>query len=127
VAKTYVATPGEGSRDVVGYYTASAGQIDFQSLPGDFKGLPRYPIPVIRIGKLGVALKNQGKGLGRELLIHALYKAEKLSHELGIFGVTVDAIDESAKRFYTKHGFVTFRDKEMSLFISIQKITEAFT
>ncbi len=126
VATTYVATSGE-DKEVVGYYSASTGQINFESVPDVFKkGLPRYPIPIIRIGKLGVTLKAQNKGLGKELLTHALCKAVKLSQEIGIFAVTVDAIDEKAKQFYIKRGFKTFQDNDMSLFIVIQKIAEAF-
>lgn len=128
IAKTYVATSGDESKEVLGYYSASTGEIAIESLPESFqKGLPRYPIPVVRIGKLAVSLSMQGQGLGRELLIHALYTAFKLSQEIGIFAVVVDAIDDRAKYFYIKNGFIAFQNKAMSLFIPMNKIAEAFT
>ena len=123
IAKTWIAVPQSGNNEVLGYYSISMAELKQESLPTQLtKGLPRYPIPVIRIGKLAVAQTMQGKGLGETLLVDAFAKAIRLSEDIGVFGVTVDALNESAKAFYLKYGFIPLEDNELSLFIALKNI-----
>ena len=99
---TFVATQPE-SKVIKGYYSVSASSIEFVNLPDSLKkGLPRYPAPVMLIGQLAVDKSVQGEGLGQVLLMHALKRAIRVSSEMAIFAVRVDAIDEDSKRFYLK-------------------------
>lgn len=128
IAKTWVAIPADGERHVLGYYSISMADLEKESLPNSFtQGLPRYPIPVMRIGKLAVSQSMQGKGLGEYLLIDAFAKAIRLSTDIGVFGVIVDAINDSAKLFYLKYGFIPLIDRQYSLFIPLKKIQDYFT
>jgi len=105
IAKTWVAIPQSGENEVVGYYSISMAELKRESLPNQStKGLPRYPILVMRIGKLAVTQTMQGKHLGETLLVDAFAKVIRLSEDIG---VTVDALNESAKAFYLKYGFLT--------------------
>ncbi|MEC4986611.1 MAG: GNAT family N-acetyltransferase [Oscillatoria sp. PMC 1068.18] len=123
VAKTFVAIVDAESRQVVGYYSLSMGQIEFTSLPEQYrKGLPRYPLPAMRIGKLAVDLSMQGRGLGKALLVKCFLSAVSLSSEIGIFAITVDAINEQANEFYLKYGFVSLEGEAFSLFIPIRTV-----
>ncbi len=117
-----VAVSLEETSKILGYYTFSAGSIGFEELPSQ-KKMPKYPIPIARIGRLAVDISVQGKGLGKELLMDALYRAKRLaSTEIGIAAVIVDAKDENAKSFYLKYGFQSLRNP-LILFISIKTIT----
>jgi N-acetylglutamate synthase-like GNAT family acetyltransferase len=78
--------------------------------------MPAYPIPATLIAKLAVDNPVKGQGLGGELLAHALYRIVRASQEIGIFAVRVDAIALQAKKFYLKHEFIPFQDKELSFF-----------
>jgi predicted GNAT family N-acyltransferase len=128
MAKTWVAIPKSGEGEVVGYYSISMAELKRESLPTQLtKGLPRYPIPVMRIGKLAVTQAMQGKRLGEILLVDAFAKLIQLSADIGVFGVTVDALNESAKAFYRKYGFIPLEDNEFTLFIAITKIREELT
>lgn len=119
---TFVATV-EDSKEIAGYYCTSASSIEFTNIPDSLKKkLPKYPAPVMLIGQLAVDRKMQGKGLGKVLLMHALSKAVRISREMGIFAVMVDAIDESAKEFYLKYGFIALQDAESSLILPIKTI-----
>lgn len=61
IAKTFVAIPEEGSGEVAGYYSVSMAEIHCDSLPIPYRrGLPRYPVPAIRLGKLAVDSARQG-------------------------------------------------------------------
>ncbi|WP_442933093.1 GNAT family N-acetyltransferase [Microcoleus sp. herbarium7] len=62
------------------------------------------------VGKLAVDRSMQGRGLGKRLLRHALENALNLSQNMGIYAVRVDAIDEQAKEFYKKCGFLEYQD-----------------
>lgn len=124
IAKTFVAIPEGGNGDVAGYYSVSMAEVKRESLPENYrKGLPRYPLPAMRLGKLAVDGSMQGRGLGEELLMESFRKAVSLSFEVGIFAVIVDAKNEQAKAFYLKYDFIALENNEFSLFIPISTIT----
>ena len=119
---TYVASK-EESKEIAGYYCASASVIEFTNIPEkQKKKLPRYPAPVMLIGQLAVAQQMQGKSLGKILLMHGLSNAIKISQEMGIYAVRVDAINEDAKKFYLKYGFVPLEDRNYSLILPLKTI-----
>jgi len=123
ISKTFVAIPEVGSTDIAGYYSVSMAEIKRESLPENYRrGLPRYPVPGMRIGKLAVDRSMQGRGVGGELLMESFRKAVRFSSEVGIFAVTVDAKNQQAKQFYLKYGFIPLEDDELSLFIPIATI-----
>lgn len=123
IATTFIAIPENENRDVVGYYSVSMAEIKRESLPETYrKGLPRYPLPAMKIGKLAVDKTMQGRGLGKVLLMECFKKAVRLSSEVGIFAVAVDAFDEEAKAFYLKYGLIALEDNQLSLFIPMKTI-----
>ena len=82
----------ETSREILGYYTASMAQVVMEELPGKLKkGLHRYPVPAMRIGRLAVDLRSQGKGIGRSPLRDAFLRALSLSAGVGTYCLLVDA------------------------------------
>lgn len=127
IAKTLVAIPKQENMIVAGYYSVSMSQIQRDSLPeSQSKGLPRYPVPAMLIGKIAVDKSMQGRGLGEELLVDALKRATRLATEVGIFAVRVDALNDKAKSFYLKYGFIPFQDQERSLFLPMKTILKTF-
>ncbi len=125
IAKTVVAIPEAGNGDVAGYYSVSVGEIKREFLPENYRrGLPRYPVPAMLLGKLAVDVKMQGSGLGKKLLINSFMKSLRLASEVGIFAVKVDAKNESAKGFYLKYGFIPLENDPLSLFIPIASIAK---
>lgn len=122
LARTYVLVE-EGHSAVKGFYAISNHTVVFDALPKDqAKGLPQIDIPVVLIGRLAVDLSLQGNGLGEFLLVDALRRAEFLASRVGIQAVEVDAINESARRFYEKFGFHTFADDPRHLFLPMKVI-----
>lgn len=106
-----------------GCYTVSMAQIEFKSLPKPSQGkLPRYPIPAVRIGRLAIDLSAQGKGLGELLLMDALDRCLRVSEEIALFAVVVDAKTQKAKEFYLKYGFIPLEDQPLGLFLPINTI-----
>lgn len=126
IGKTFVAL--NDLDTVTGYMTLANAQIEVDLLPETLKAkLPRYPIPAFRIAKLAVDLRYQGSGVGSWLLRSALEKALSVSASVGIYAVIVDAIDEKAKSFYVKYGFVAFSEYPLTLFLPITTIASAYS
>lgn len=113
--KTYVALADDGIQ-VLGYVTLSAGQIQTQRLSEHLK-LPRYPAPVLRIGRLGVAEVAQGKGIGQHLMAFALQIALEFSAQVGLYAVVVDAKHQRAVAFYKVLGFAESLDDPLCLYL----------
>ncbi len=125
LGRTYVAVrPGE--KQVLGYYTLASGSIAFQNLPeSSARKLPRHPVPMILLARLAVDQSIQGQGWGEGLLIDAFQKSLGLADTLGIHAVEVDAIDQPAKSFYEKYGFLPLLDHAFHLFLPVATIQTA--
>ena len=94
--------------EVVGFYTLSAASLACGELPSaQARKLPRYPVPVVLIGRLAVDRRWQGRELGAHLLIDALVRTALASESVGVHGIIVDARDDDAARFYRKYGFIS--------------------
>jgi hypothetical protein len=59
------------------------------------------------------------------LLTQALKKAVEVSASVGLYAVLVDAIDEKAKSFYVKYGFIPFEGHPLTLFLPLATIKAA--
>ena len=104
LAVTYVAVV-EGR--IVGFATVAASSLERTNIPHARlrQRLPRYPLPVLRLGRLGVDSRAQGLGIGKALLRHVLNQAIGQPDRLGCVGIVTDAKAE-AVRFYERLGFV---------------------
>lgn len=101
VGATYVAV----NRDrIIGFVTVSAATLDADDIPGGRK-MPPYPLPVLRVARLAVDQRQQGRGLGRALLRFSIELAEKLRDQVGCVGLVVDAKPDAVE-FYERYGFV---------------------
>lgn len=122
LARTYVLVEA-GSTVVKGYYALSNHTVVYEALPEDqTKGLPQIDMPVVLIGRLAVDRSVQGRGLGEFLLIDALRRAEYLAQKIGIRAVEVDAVNDAAKRFYERYGFLALADDPHHLFLPMNVI-----
>jgi GNAT superfamily N-acetyltransferase len=100
---TYVAVLDER---IIGFATVAAGSLERASLPGPRlrKYLPAYPLPVLRLARLGVDRRVQGHGIGKALLRHVLSFAVDQRDSIGCLGVVTDAKPEAVP-FYETLGF----------------------
>jgi GNAT superfamily N-acetyltransferase len=104
LAVTYVAVI-EGR--IAGFVTVAASSLERASVPSarQRRRFPDYPLPVLRLARLGVDTKAQGLGIGKALVGHVLVLAIEQRDTLGCVGVVTDAKAE-AVRFYEGLGFV---------------------
>jgi predicted GNAT family N-acyltransferase len=120
LGRTYVAVLPDDSR-VYGYYTIASGAVRFDTLP---EKLPRYPIPVVLLGRLAVDNAAKGQKLGEGLLLNALKRAVSLADQHGIYAVEVYAFSEPARAFYLKYGFIELSDDKFHLHLPIKTIKD---
>jgi GNAT superfamily N-acetyltransferase len=122
MGRTYVLiSPGEPA--VLGYYTISGGSVAFASMPvEETRRLPRYPVPVAHVGRLAVDRHYQGQGLGGLLLVDALRLSARVADSVGIYAVTVHALNERARRFYQRYGFAPLEDDPLHLYLPMKTI-----
>ena len=115
--RSYVALP-EAGETVVGFYSLSAGSVAFSELDAALK-LPRYPIPVARLGRLAVDRAWQQQGVGQALLAHAFKLIITLSEQIGLYAVLVDAKHEQAKVWYQRLGFAPCQEQTLTLYLPV--------
>lgn len=121
-ARTYVVTE---RRRVVGYYCLAAGGVSRASVPRKIRhGLPD-PAPVMVIGRLAVDRDYWGRGVGSGLLKDALQRILQVSAEVGVRAVLVHAIDDDARAFYARYGFIEFPSSSRTLFLPLESVARA--
>ncbi len=131
LAVTYVALV---ETRIVGFATVAASSIERASVPSARlrKRLPAYPLPVLRLARLGVDTRAQGLGIGRALLRHVLALAVGQRDHVGCAGVVADAKPEAVS-FYQGLGFVVvegareglMHDESLPMFLAIETIASA--
>jgi len=120
LSRTFIAVIEEDAARICGYYALTLTEVDTQSLPeARRKKLPDL-IPGIRLGRLAVDTRFQGKGLGELLLVDALERARLIHEHAGVVGLFVDAIDDKAAAFYAHFGFEAFVDDPLKLFLPVR-------
>ena len=113
---------------IQGYYTLSNNSIPLGVVPEDYKNhLPDsyHSIPTTLLGRLAVDERFQGQGIGKTLLIDALFKCYEISKSIGSFAVVVDPLDEEAEKFYKKYGFILLPDSQ-KMFLPMKTIEKLF-
>ena len=84
--------------------------------------MPAYPVGMVLIARLAVDRTEQGAGLGTRLLADALRMAVLAGGAAAARLVVVDATDESAARFYRRHGFTETLDHPLRLYRRLKDI-----
>ena len=128
LGKTFVLRAESGEPAILGFYTLSMAAIEVAELPDKVKrGLPQYPVPVARVGRLATDVRVRGKGHGADLLDDALRRIESAAAMIGCYGVLVDAKDGAAAAFYAQYGFVDLDDEQWPrpMFLSMKVLRRA--
>jgi GNAT superfamily N-acetyltransferase len=126
IGTSYVAV--DGTR-ICGFATISLGADRSGEAAGcRAQAFPAYPLPVLRLARLGIDRAYQARGIGEALLRYVFALARRMSVEFGCVGVVVDAKPE-AVTYYRRFGFrelpVTdgeIRDAPLPMYLDIRSI-----
>ncbi len=94
----------EGKR-VVAYYALASSAVAVEAATGSLRRNMPDPIPVVILGRLAIDRSLQGSGMGRALVRDACMRVVAAADAIGIRGMMVHALSESAQTFYERVGF----------------------
>lgn len=107
---------------VVGYYCIAAGSVSQEIAPGRIRRNMPDPIPVVVLGRLAVHADYERRGIGSGLLKDATRRCIRLAGEMGMRAMLCHAIDEDARAFYLKNGFVPSPIGELTVMLNINDL-----
>lgn len=116
ITTSFVLVDISASATILGYYSLSAASLAFERLTdADRIGLPSYPIPAVRIGRLAASAAHRSQRPGELLLQNAIKRTLAARHTLGVYAMLVEAKDAAAENFYRKYGFRRFDESTRQL------------
>jgi len=122
IATSFVLVDPAQPTRILGYYSLSAATLAFERLAdSDRKGLPAYPIPAVRIGRLASSISGRGTGIGELLLQNAVKRTLQARGTLGVCAIVVEAKDASAEAFYRRYGFRLCDVQSRQLYLPLGK------
>jgi GNAT superfamily N-acetyltransferase len=108
---------------VIGYFSLVMGDVRPEDAPQKLvRVVPGYPVGMVLLARLAVDRSTQRRGLGADLLTHALVLACRAGEVVAARLVAVDAIDEQAAAFYRRWGFVPVPEQPLKLYRRIKDI-----
>ena len=117
-SRTFVVANESGQ--VLAYYALAAGAVSHQESPGSIRRNMPDPIPVIVLGRLAVHVDMVGQGIGQGLLKDAVQRTLQISEQVGARALVCHAIDDAAKAFYLKHGFIESPIHNMTVMLPLR-------
>jgi GNAT superfamily N-acetyltransferase len=120
--RTYVVCSGH---KVIAYYTLSTGGEKREQTPSKIRRNSPDQIPLVLLARLAVDSRFKGKGIGKGLLKDAFSRIIQLAEIVGFRAVVVHAVDDNAKKFYEKFGFLVFPNGSQTLYLPIDTLRRA--
>jgi predicted N-acetyltransferase YhbS len=90
---------------VVGYYALASASVQHGDVTGKVRRNMPDPVPVILLSRLAVDRKEQGSGLGKNLLRDAILRSVEASEIIGVRALLVHALNDTARAFYAHFDF----------------------
>ena len=110
----------DGAR-VVGFYALAAGSVQHELVPKAVtRNMPK-PIPAIVLGRLAVDADHQGTGIGAGLLQDAILRSLNAANDIAARVLLCHAIDDAARAFYIRHGFLPSPAEELTVMLDLAK------
>ena len=129
LASVFVITARNDPRQILAYYTLSSRELRLDQLPEEIaKKAGKYGhVGVTLLGRMAVAEKYQGTGLGVLTLMNALHKSLLAATDVASLAVFVEAIDSNAANFYRKYGFIELPEDKLKLLLPMKTIAKSFS
>ncbi len=123
ISRTFVLSEQERPTVIFGYFTLTLCEVRTEHLPAAYaKKYPQHRLPAVRLARLAVSRKYQGKGYGGLLLAEAVHRTVLIAEQAGVIGLFVDAKEERAHKFYERYGFVSLPGHVLQLFLPLETL-----
>ena len=129
LASVFVITAKDDSKQILAYYTLSSRELKLDQLPEEIaKKAGNYGhVGVTLLGRMAVAEKYKGTGLGALKLMNALHKSLLAATDVASLAVFVEAIDSDTANFYRKYGFIELPKDKLKLLLPMTTIAKSFS
>jgi GNAT superfamily N-acetyltransferase len=113
IAKTYVACQDSVPDTIIGYHTLTGYSV---TTPPAHRNYNKYPHPLnaVKLARLAVDRSCQGRRLGEQLLIDAIYRTVAVSQQISAIGLFVDPMNPDVVAFYQQYDFLPIDSKDRS-------------
>lgn len=116
--RTYVCCNGD---KIIGYYSLAFGSVNKENAPETLtRGMGKYQVPAIILGRLAIDKNYQKQGFGMALLKNAVLRAKQAEQIGGLRVIVVHSRDTAAQAFYAEYGFIAAPDMPLTLFFPIE-------
>ena len=129
ILRGYLLVTREDRPRVMGYYTLSGSCFEKILLPSKTqqKRVPYKNVPSVTLGRLAIDKSIHHQGYGETLVTHAMKVVYQASQAVGIHGMFVEALNDNAKKFYLRLGFIQLKEENCnSLFYPTKSIEVLF-
>lgn len=110
--------------EILGFYALAPGSMQRTNAPPPLaEDMGNFPVPVVILARLAVALDEQDKGYGAELLRDAMVRAARGADAVGGRALIVHAKDEEAAGFYQHFDFEPSPTDPLHLFLPMDALT----
>lgn len=126
LSRTFVLIESEKPTVILGFFTLALCEITAEHLPPSY--VARYPghnLPAVRLARLAISLRHQGKGYGALLVAEAVHRTVLIADQAGSIGLFVDAKNDRARDFYRHYGFVSLPGQSKTLFLPLKTLRAA--
>jgi predicted GNAT family N-acyltransferase len=129
LASVFVITAKDDPKQILAYYTLSSRELKLDQLREEIaKKAGKYGhVGVTLLGRMAVAEKSKGTGLGALTLMNALHKSLLAATDVASLAVFVEAIDSDAANFYRKYGFIELPEDKLKLLLPMKTIAKSFS
>jgi len=123
ISRTFVLTERQTPGAIMGFFTLTLCEVRTEHLPERYaRRYPAHGLPAVRLARLAVSKKYQGKGYGALLLAEAVHRTVLIGEQAGLIGLFVDAKNQAARTFYEKYGFAGLGGQSSQLFLPLETL-----
>lgn len=121
-AKSFLAID-DTTKAILGFYSLAPASVAYGRAPAIVRrGLARHEVPGFRLARIAVDLKQQGQGLGGQLLLAAGRRCLMAAAVVGGNVMVIDAKNERAAAWYASYGAMPLLDTERTLILPLATI-----
>lgn len=126
LSRTFVLTESDKPTGSMGFFTLTLCEITAEHLPPSYAAkYPKHSLPAVRLARLAISLRHQGKGHGTLLVAEAVHRTILIADQAGSIGLFVDAKSNQARDFYMRYGFVSLPGQNTTLFLPLKTLRAA--
>ncbi len=126
LSRTFALIDSDKPTVILGFFTLTLCEIIAEHLPSSYLAIyPKHSLPAVRLARLAVSLRHQGKGYGALLVAEAVHRTILIADHAGSIGLFVDAKDNRAREFYKHYGFISLPGQNKTLFLPLKTLRTA--